>query len=202
MARKPIQLERTGLRTPRERMWGCMQQLGRFQRTMIEDAAHPAGRAAVQSYIDGLSKAGFIRALPGARRFSATTWEVVRRQAQAPQLDREGRELQPSLGTLAMWRAMKVRKSFDADQIATDASQGGVVVKVSTANTYIKHLAAAGYLRVEVASKPGKKARMRLVKDTGPRPPAITRAKVVFDRNTGELVTVQTAQEVADGLDR
>lgn len=201
MARKPIQVERTGHRTPRERMWGVMQQLGRFQAALVEDAAHPAGRGAVQSYVEGLCKAGFIRALESAP-FRRTTWEVVKRQAQAPMLDRKGNALKPALGTLAMWRAMKVRKVFNADEIAADATQGGVSCSRGTAKSYLAALLRCGYLKVDVKSKPGTLARLRLVMDTGPLAPAITRAKVVFDRNTGAMALLDTAQEVGDGLDR
>lgn len=200
MPRKPIQIERTGLRTPRERMWAAMMAKRRFVRADIEDAAHPAGRGALASYIQGLLKAGYLGKIETGR-FSACTYHVLRPQAAAPVLDREGAALKPALGTLAMWRAMKVRKTFDADQIAADATQGGVTCTRSTARSYVNSLARAGYLRVEARAKPGTLARMRLVKDTGPNAPAITRAKVVFDRNTGELVLAQTAQEVGDGLE-
>lgn len=200
MARKPIQIERAGLRTPRERMWGCMQQLGRFQAAQVEAAAHPVGRRAVQSYLECLSNGGYIRAADEApNRYRL--WEVVKRQARAPMLDREGKELKPALGNLAMWRAMKVRKVFDAAQIATDATQGGVSCSLGSAKAYVSVLLRCGYLRVEAASRPGTLARLRLIKDTGPLPPAVTRAKALFDRNTGELLLAQTAQEVGDGLD-
>jgi len=199
MPRRPIQLERTGLRTPRERMWAAMLQLGRFKATQVEDAAHPATRDAVKSYLDSLVNAGFVRFEP-APRFQAATFEVIKRQALAPAVDRRGKKVQPPLGVLAMWRAMKVRKVFDADEIAADASQGGVSCTRATAKSYISALARAGYLRVDVKSQPGRQARMRLVKDTGPLAPAITRAKVVFDRNTGELMLAETAQEVGDEL--
>jgi hypothetical protein len=39
------------------------------------------------------------------------------------------------------------------------------------------------------------------VRNTGPHAPAITRRKVVLDRNTGTVSELQTAQEVADELE-
>lgn len=200
MARRPIQIERTGQRTPRERMWAAMLKLSRFQPVQLHAEAHPATARAVQSYIECLSKGGFINAVDEAPT-KYRLWEVIKRQARAPMLDREGKELKPALGNLAMWRAMKVRKVFDAGQIATDATQGGVSCSLASAKAYVTVLLRCGYLRVDAKSRPGTLARLRLIKDTGPLPPAVTRAKALFDRNTGELLLAQTAQEVGDGLD-
>ncbi|WP_431287499.1 hypothetical protein [Roseateles chitinivorans] len=201
MARKSIQIERVGHLMPRERMWAAMLQLGRFQAAQIEQAAHPAKHTTLQTYIQCLAKGGFIRTEGEAERFSCATWVVVKRPTKAPMLDRNGEAIKPSLGTLAMWRAMKVRKVFDADEIAADATQGGMTCSRATVRTYLQALLRSGYLRVEKAGGPRKLARLRLVNDTGPLPPAITRAKVVFDRNTGKLALAETAQEVGDGLD-
>jgi hypothetical protein len=49
-------------------------------------------------------------------------------------------------------------------------------------------------------AKPGVPARYRLVRDTGAHAPAITRRKVVFDRNLGEFSYQESEQEVCDGL--
>lgn len=201
MARQPIQIERTGQRTPRERLWAAMLKHGRFQAVQLHETAWPATPRTVQSYIECLSAGGYIAALNDDQA-KYRRWEVIKRQARAPMLDRQGQEVKPALGTLAMWRAMKVRKVFDAAQIATDATQGGVTCSLSTAKAYATVLLRCGYLRVDAKAKPGTLARLRLIKDTGPLPPAVTRAKALFDRNTGELLLAQTAQEVGDGLDR
>jgi hypothetical protein len=207
MSRKPIQLELAGKRTPRERMWAAMRKLGTFAPTQIEDAAHPITLESVLDYVAALAKAGFVRQIKaqsreGAARFTHTQYVVERPVvAQAPRVDAEGRESRAPLGVIAMWRAMKVRRSFDAAQLAADATQGDITCTVGTAKSYLAQLKRAGYLAVERESVPGRLARYRLIRDTGPLPPAVTRAKVVFDRNTGELMPVQTAQEVADALD-
>ena len=130
-----------------------------------------------------------------------TQYVVDRPQALTPRVDAQGRESRAPLGVIAMWRAMKVRRTFDAAQLAADATQGDITCTLGTAKSYLQQLKRAGYLAVERESVPGRLARYRLVRDTGPLPPAVTRAKVVFDRNTGELMPVQTAQEVADALD-
>lgn len=207
MSRKPIQLELAGNRTPRERMWSAMRRLGTFTPTQIEDAAHPITLESVLDYVAGLAKAGHVRQVKAqtrdaaAARFTNTQYVVERSVALAPRVDAEGRESRAPLGVIAMWRAMKVRRSFDAAQVAADATQGDITCTLGTAKSYLQQLKRAGYLAVERESVPGRLARYRLIRDTGPLPPAVTRAKVVFDRNTGELMPVQTAQEVADALD-
>ena len=205
MARKPIELELAGLRTPRERMWAAMKTLVEFNATEIEDRAHPITRNSVCEYIGGLVEAGYVKQLvangqrDGSHKFAAARYKVLKMAAITPTF---GKAAQPNIGVLAMWRAMKIRRVFDAQQIASDASQGGVNCELGTAKTYCKRLCAAGYLTVQ--RKPhtsGGLTGYRLAKDTGPLPPAITRTKVVFDRNTGEMTPIQTAQEVCDALD-
>lgn len=207
MPRKPIHLEQAGTLTPRERMWTAMRKLGTFSPTQVEDEAHPVTLEAVLGYVAALVKAGFVRqvkaqARGGAGRLTHTQYVVERPVATAPRLNAQGLESRAPLGVIAMWRAMKVRRSFDAGQLAADATQGDVTCSLQTAKWYVKLLKRAGYLAMERESAPGRLERYRLIRDTGPLPPAVTRAKVVFDRNTGELVPVQTAQEVADALDR
>lgn len=212
MARKPIELERVlgagkRLLSPRERMWEAMCTLVLFTPSQISDKAHPVSMDAATSYLDGLVNAGFVHKVascarrPGAKGFCASKYRVVRLVPVAPMLDKHGKPVTPPLGVLAMWRAMKIRRVFDVDMIAADATQGVVACPPATAAAYIKHLNAAGYLREEAPAQrgPGRTpARYRLMRDTGPLPPAVTRAKVVYDRNLGELFAAQTAQEVCD----
>lgn len=208
MARKPIELELVGLRTPRERMWAAMKTLVEFNASEIEDRSHPITRNSVCEYITGLVEAGFVEQLlsngqrGGSNKFAAARYKVIKFAAITPTLGRGGVTSSPNIGQLAMWRAMKVRKVFDACQIATDASQGDTTVSLGTAKTYFKRLHAAGYLSVHKAAHNGGGLTVyRLAKDTGPLPPAITRAQIVFDRNSGDMTPIQTAQEVCDALD-
>jgi DNA-binding HxlR family transcriptional regulator len=86
-----------------------------------------------------------------------------------------------------MWQAMKAMPAFRvADlQLAT-----GIVSALSV-QAYIKRLHQAGYLAVvEPAITAKRTASYRLLnsKNTGPRPPAIRRGKIVFDLNLGRQV--------------
>lgn len=209
MPRKRIELETAGLKTPRERMWSAMRKRATFSASQIEDDAYPITIDGVRSYIDGLVAAGYVDVAQkssqraGDARFTQALFRVIKPVLHAPPLDREGKPVKVPLGTVAMWRAMKVRKKFDARQISNDATQGDVMCSLDTVKTYCKHLERAGYLRIEKASRGGVALTVYvLVKDTGPHPPAITRAKAVFDRNTGVLLVTETPQEVCDASER
>lgn len=210
MSRAPIECEMRGLQTPRERIWAAIlaQPAGKpFTRAAIQDRCRPmVGWTAVQDYTEVLELAGFLRRVAGggSDRVSAMPkpleYELVRRPHEAPRLDKAGKPVTQGLGTLAMWRAMKVLKSFDYRQIAHAASCPGLQVSEQSAKAYVLALARAGYLQTLRPSKPGTPAVHRLARNTGPHAPAITRRKCVFDRNTGTFAELETAQEVADAI--
>lgn len=206
MARNPIHVEHIGLRTPRDRMWSAMKTLFEFTPSEVEDKAHPINSAAVRDYLECLVNSGHVRLIKAqthdARaKFTNARYQVVKMAAFTPQLNAKGETIKPNIGVLAMWRSMKVRKVFTAHTVATDSSQGSVSCTLGTAKTYCKALHRTGFLTVaKPASNAGGLSTYRLVRDTGPLPPAITRVKAVYDRNTGELHLGQTAQEVCDAV--
>lgn len=212
MSRAPIEVETRSLMTPRERVWAALMALqkgARFTKTSLQDRCNPMVRWTVlDDYLPALELAGYIRRVgghpPGARTLAEPiTWELVKECAEAPRLDKAGQVVTQGLGTLAMWRAMKVLKSFDYHQLVRAASMPPLEVKPESAKTYVNLLARAGYLQELRPSKPGTPAVYRLKPgmNTGPHAPAITRRKCVFDRNTGSFAELETAQEVCDGID-
>ncbi|MBQ1761283.1 MAG: hypothetical protein IIZ92_00090 [Aquincola sp.] len=196
---------------PRERLWAAMQRLSAAGPFEVSDVATKADTTmdAARDYLLGLVAAGHARCVqPGARvgaRYQGSTYMLTSTLRMAPQVNKLGQPLARPQGTTAMWRAMRIRKLFDAAQIAADASVGEVTCSLATAKDYIKHLGKAGYLvQHQAARRQAHNHKLqvwRLVRDTGPIAPSITATKVVFDRNLGELVQLQTAQEVADGAD-
>lgn len=211
MSRKPINIELRGLQTPRERVWNAILSVGadgaQFDRDTIQDHCSPmVSRTLVEDYTDDLEKGGFIQRVPGTGTRekvlqTALKFTLIKAQGIAPRVSAKGEKVTQGSGTEAMWRAMKVLGTFDHNDIARAATLGSVVVKPQTAKSYVGHLARAGYLITVRPAKPGTPAKHRLDKNTGMHAPAITRMKVVFDRNTGQLATLQTAQEVCDALE-
>lgn len=209
MARKPIDQEFRGLRTPRERVWAAvLQTRDRFTAMQVQDKCHPMVQLdAVQDYLEALWLGGFLSRVGGGQpmRQGCGLTEIeylpVKRPPDAPRLTQKGEPVTQGLATLSMWRAMKVLKVFDWHELAAAASLDACQVKPGSAKAYCKALTAAGYLQAVRAGKPGTAAKLRLVKNTGPHAPAITRRKVVFDRNIGAFVELESAQEVCDGLE-
>jgi hypothetical protein len=213
MSRKPINVELRGLKTPRERVWNAILGVstaphdGTFDKSKVQDYCEPmVSWTLVDDYFDDLEKAGYLKRIPGSGLRKGVLQQPVqftlaKRQGDAPRVSVKGEKVTQGSGTEAMWRAMKVLPSFDYTDIARAATLGTLVVKPQTAKSYVVHLARAGYLVTLRPAKPGTPARHRLDKNTGMHAPAITRMKVVFDRNTGTFAHLQTIQEVCDGLE-
>ena len=196
--------------TPRERIWAAIRQLKkRFNQDDVQGKCCPmVNFDTVRDYLRALEAGGQIVRVedsqPIPQRGVARTqprFDLVSKDHQAPRLQRDGSPVTQGLATEAMWRCMRVLKTFTPQQLADAATLGECVVGAQTAKSYIKHLARAGYLQVVTASVPGTQAVYRLIRNTGPHAPAVTRQKVVFDRNVGEFAELQTAQEVCDGLE-
>jgi hypothetical protein len=207
------------LMTPRERMWQAMKQLNRkgdWTISQVTDLAHPVELSSVKTYVDSLVTAGLVERKAeqqgqGAKKvglakgtgnsFEAIPHRMLVSWHEAPRLTREGRVVTQGLGNLAMWRCARIRKVFTPSQLATEASVGEIQVKLSTAKQYCLALEKSGYFKLlKKGHGGGVESQYQLIRDTGPIAPAITRAKVVFDRNIGELQPLQTAQELCDEL--
>lgn len=207
MGRKPIELERVGMLTPRERLWAAARKLRTFTLDEWQDATKPVVRLETcKTYLGSLLRAGYLVAAgttPGmAHGFQRTKYRIAKDTLDAPRVDRAGKPVTQGLATLAMWRAMQILKSFDWHEIQRAATlPGGEPIKDETAKGYVAALARAGYFATIQEAKPGTAARYRLVRKTGAHPPAITRRKTVFDRNTGQFAWQESEQEVVDGLE-
>ena len=205
-------LTRTGLQTPRDRIWNAMIKSRLFTVPRLHKALRagprPVSLAFIEAYVQGLIKAGYVEVLApadkGARgRFQAADLGLTpKAKGPAPMVGADGKLLQAPVINTAMWRAIRIRKVVDAAQVAQDASMYDITCSQATAKKYLQALAHAGYLVVaaQAGNTAGALQRYRLVRDTGPLPPAVTRTKCVLDRNTGAIEPAQTAQEVCDAL--
>jgi hypothetical protein len=211
MPRKPIQIERAGLLTPRERMWQGIRAQGKATGFTVMALQEAIGKPwleiePIQEYLLHLTQAGYLERFDKQRRvnnrFDQVTFKLVKDSFEAPRISDGGKGVTQGLKSLAMWRAMKALKEFDHHDIQRVASLGKACeVSAHTAKSYTVLLARAGYFRVMREARPGTPARYKLVHDTGAHAPAITRRKAVFDRNSGEFTWQQTAQEVCDALE-
>lgn len=211
MARKPS-IEMTGMLTPRERVWQSVRKFGmrqHFSALMVEDGCLPTVPfQTVNAYLRALKDAGYLELVervkpetPAGSRFEAPIYKLVNTAFEAPRVSLYGRQARQGLGVLAMWRCMKVLKSFDYRDLARAASHPTLIVAEQTAQKYVNALARAGYLTTLRAPTRLLPGRYRLTRNTGHHAPAITRIKCVFDRNLGQFTWQQPEQEVCDGLE-
>jgi hypothetical protein len=196
----------TGMQTVREIVWQTVRTVGAKGKPFIEQDIDGAcvplvPKQDVARYLRSFAAAGALviegkAPQANSSRFKSTVYKLVKSTGEAPGTSLSG------LGNLAMWRCMKVLKSFDSKELALTASHPQSPVSETTARMYIRYLNRAGYLTPLRSAKPaaGNAARYMLAKNTGPHAPAITKVKCVLDRNTGELITLQTVQEVTHAI--
>lgn len=201
MARKPVTAYAGG-KGPRQRIWEAIRARGEAEWTRYS-IARAAGVAdtTVTSYCQALEKAGIV-ARTGEIRINAVAaevrWRLIRDEGiDAPRLKRDGSRVTNGLAQEQMWRALRVLAcDLNARELAAHASTAAVPVTVSAAEHYLTWLLAAGYLIRTSAGKGlgkagrGVPARYRLdpARNSGPRPPMICRAKVVYDPNEDAVV--------------
>lgn len=209
--RKKALLQPTGVLTPRERVWQSVRSFGldkTFTPLQVEAGCNPLVRyEVVVQYLRDLHQAGYLQLVEkvqdktAGNRYPTPVYQTIKTDFEAPRASRGGKQALQGLGRLAMWRAMRSIKRFDFRDVARAASHPELPVSERTAQLYVNALAQAGYLtqlRAPTRQVPGL---YMLSRYTGRHAPAITRRKVVVDRNTGEFPWQETTQEVVDGLD-
>ncbi|CUW41103.1 putative phage-related conserved protein [Magnetospirillum sp. XM-1] len=209
MARSPIhEGVRPGKPFGRQAVWEAIR--ARRDSFALDDLAKATRQPAdtIRTYLGCLKKGGYIACagtLPaksgmvGVRagaQFAVKLWRLVRDTgAEAPRLRRDGTQLPVTVREL-MWRAMRMLKGdWTWRDLAIAASVDDQVVSEVDSQDYCKHLLSAGYLVVtHEATRGGKLGRLgapnrlRLVRNTGPRPPMVQRLQTVFDPNLGKVM--------------
>lgn len=197
MARKPAHLEMAGGRGPRQRIWEAL----RARRTAMSisdiSRASKVELDPVRTYMRSLARGGYLEAA-GAAAGEEKRWDLVRDVgAFAPRVKEDGTPVTQGLVNENMWRTMRIMKDgFTAADLVIHGSTAVTKIAEATAKSYIKSLAAAGYLRVLeeghafIRGKGAKQARYCLppTKYTGPRPPMIQRTKCIYDPNLAKVV--------------
>jgi len=199
--RRPARLERAGALTPRDRVWAAIRCFGKDHVFSVAEIMLLSGQRddTALTYLRGLEKAGFVKALGCEtsalrRRREMRRFHLVRDVGvDAPRVTGEGEPVEQGSGRNQMWQAVKVLKEFDYRALAAAASTEKHPVSPEEAQTYCRHLKLAGYLvvaRPAAFGTKGRAERLRFIRsrNTGPRAPIVTRLKEVQDANTGAIV--------------
>jgi len=209
VSRKPIDLEMTGGKSPRQRIWEVIRKRRTaFTREDLQKHAKVPDTI-VRDYMRALLGGGYISVTSEEqvnKLCARKTYRLERDNGiEAPRLTRKGAEVVAGKANDAMWgtlRRMFKTESVDYRQLAAFASTSTMEISEATAKTYVLLLAAAGYLECIEPAKRGqnaKPARYRMLPqmDSGRRAPMIQRTKVVFDPNWNKVVWTEEV-EVGD----
>lgn len=90
-----------------------------------------------------------------------------------------------------IWSAMRTMGVFTPDELFAICANDDVKISFEYVRTYCRKLQTAGYFAViEKARSGGRSARYKLVRDTGPLPPAVKTLECVVDGNTDKAMYV------------
>lgn len=201
MARQPVTTYAGG-KGPRQRIWEAIRARGDGEWTRYTIArAVDVADTTVTTYLQALAKAGIVEKTGETAVGNLAAeghWRLARDEGlEAPRLKRDGSRVTQGLAQEAMWRTLRLLQGdLNARELAAHATTAAAPVTLSAAEHYLTWLMAAGYLIRTRAGKglgkagKGLPARYRLnpARNTGPRPPMICRAKVVYDPNEDEVV--------------
>jgi hypothetical protein len=141
----------------------------------------------IASYLRALMAAGHVVALPPAGPRAGVRYQLAGAPPIAPpRLRPDGTRPTQGGGRDRMWRTAKMLKVFTARDLAIAASIEGGVIAEAEAETYLRFLARADYLRIAkpaARGRGGAKAVYRFARSTGPEAPQVTRLKAVWDPN-------------------
>jgi hypothetical protein len=186
MPRRPVTVEAQQGGSPRQRLWAAIRKACHFGTDEILARANVLPRTG-KPYLEALKAGGWL-VIDENRR-----WILVRDSgAEPPRVGPDGRPVTQGLGREQLWRTIRMlRTDFDYRDLAIAASTDDVAVSEADARYYVKHLALAGLLLCVQPDNRKHPARYRLARNTGPLAPKITRARVVWDPNTGKLALAE-----------
>ena len=207
MSRKPI-TEFVGGKGPRQCIWEAVRRLHAanpkqpidhlsLRAELPREQRRNVSPSAISDYLRNLQAAGFLAEVAAAViRKSPTTYLLVRDAGlEAPRVRRDGTQVTQGLAQEQMWRTLRlVTRDTNARELAAHASTKDVAVDEAAARAYLCALDRAGYLDVTAQGKGTgaggvqSRYRLRIARNTGPRPPMICRTKVIYDPNEDRVV--------------
>ena len=186
--------------SPRQRVWAAIRKhRNEFTIQQVAELGQMKYDSA-RDFITGLKNAGIIaevrrEKLPNmSKKIDLIFFQLVEDYGyNAPSVDRKGNLLgKKATVNKAMWNTLRITKQpVNAHELAALSSTDEQAVSVETADSYLRFLFHAGYLKVARAAHHAvRKAKYLLLPhmNTGPIPPQIQRAKQVFDPNTNTLM--------------
>lgn len=190
--------------------WSVIKDLGKdnklFTRHEVALRSNDRDDYSVADYIKRLHAAGFLEMIEqrlqvnrGAGNSVYNVYRLIKRQALAPVVNRDGTLGKQGLAQLQIWNAMRALPGFSLVELAVTASTPDVEILRETAKRYVTHLNRAGYLLVlrESSNRVQGMWRLKPSMNTGPNPPKILKTKLVYDPNRKEIMGAPLAEKCA-----
>jgi hypothetical protein len=201
MSRKPI-TEYVGGKGPRQQIWEHIRAMG--EEDKIFSAAGISREIkvetdAVRDYLNCLLAAKIVHVINAHEgRGKERLYFLDRDEGiEAPRVRKDGTRVTQGLAQEQMWRTLRLLSGDTCGrELAAHASTPTIPVSEVAAQHYLLMLNQAGYLNCTKEGRglgfkgAGIQARYRLKpgRNTGPRPPMVCRAKVVYDPNEDKVV--------------
>lgn len=192
-----------------EHFWRVARALGADGRTFTASAIASVSAephiGTITTWLRRLWKAGILAqdgfALNAWSGRKEAAWRLMQSPEALPIIGRDGKVKRPRSVRQQMWNVMRGpsgREGFTYADLVTYGSTDDLPVRAVTAKSYIQELKRGGYLIQLDPGGPGRPAiwRLRPAMNSGPLPPMVLTAKVVFDQNRGRVVGETVAEEV------
>ena len=183
-----------------EAMWDALMKLTAKQHLFsIMDAATAAGTTAgaMDDYVNRLRRADAVT-YEGFTNDHVKLYALRKRRHLPFFVNSKGEPSKQHLMMEKMWRTMKMTKTFSIRELIHHSTVPGLIIKETSAQAFVDALTDAKYLRRSVNQKTGE-ARFSLVPGmvTGPLPPRICSATLVYDPNRRAIMTETLIAEEA-----
>ncbi len=193
-----------------EHFWRVIRTLGvdgrRFSLSDIASVSQEPHSATIASYLRRMVSAGFLeqdgREYRAASQKTERLYRLKKAPVETPRFTRNGVARPRRTAQQQMWNVMRGpigRNGFTYCDLVSFGSTDDLTIPSVTAKSYISQLRRAGYLLPVNPGGPGVPAiwRLKPSRNTGPKPPMILRAKMVFDQNQHVLMGDLIAEEDA-----
>ncbi len=185
-------------------VWAEIRRQGAFTLPSLRGGLTGAtARDTIRAYLNRLEAAGIIERTgqePPPR--NTVLWRLIAERdcEETPRVRPDGTVVLQGAARAAMWRTMRILKSFTADDLVRLGSVEEVAIGREDARYYLKMLVHAGY--VVVTDRPARTAtattyRLLPTKATGPKAPQVQRQHRVWDPNLERVVWTGAAEAVS-----
>lgn len=192
-----------------EHFWRVARALGADGKTFTASAIATVSAephiGTITTWLRRLWKAGVVmkegRVTSSSSGRNETVWRLGQSPETLPIIGRDGTVRRPRSVRQQMWNVMRGpsgRGGFSYADLVAYGSTDDLPVKPITAKSYIQELKRGGYLMQLHPGGPGTPAvwRLRPAMNTGPKPPMILTAKVIYDQNRSRVMGETIADEV------